>query len=68
LFRARQAPGSSFVLRSPGRGVVVIELLALPARRGPASEAQSCYRVLDERGTNPIAADKDNSPTGISAP
>ena len=25
----------------------VIELVALPMRRGPAPEAQSCYRVLD---------------------
>ncbi len=30
-----------------GRGVLVVEILALPHRRGPASEAQSCYRVLD---------------------
>jgi ribosome-associated heat shock protein Hsp15 len=35
--------------------VLVVELLALPERRGSASEAQSCYRVLDERGANPIA-------------
>jgi ribosome-associated heat shock protein Hsp15 len=27
--------------------VLVIEVTALPARRGPASEAQACYRVLD---------------------
>jgi ribosome-associated heat shock protein Hsp15 len=27
--------------------VIVIEVTALPARRGPASEAQGCYRVLD---------------------
>ena len=27
--------------------VLVIELLALPHRRGPAAEAQACYRVLD---------------------
>ena len=36
-------------------GVCVIELVALPERRGPPSEAQSCYRVLDERRANPIA-------------
>ena len=29
-----------------GSGVLVFELLALPVRRGPASEAQSCYRAL----------------------
>lgn len=27
--------------------VTVIEVLAIPARRGPATEAQSCYRVLE---------------------
>jgi ribosome-associated heat shock protein Hsp15 len=37
-------------------GVRVIEVLALPLRRGPAAEAQSCYRVLDEVRPNPIAA------------
>lgn len=28
-------------------GVLVVELLALPARRGPAAEARACYRPLD---------------------
>ena len=35
--------------------VKVIALAVLPTRRGPADEAQSCYRVLDERAANPIA-------------
>ncbi len=35
--------------------VKVIALEQLPSRRGPADEAQSCYRVLDERAANPIA-------------
>lgn len=30
-----------------GAGVRLIEVLALPERRGPAREAQGCYRVLD---------------------
>jgi ribosome-associated heat shock protein Hsp15 len=30
-----------------GQAVRVIEILALPERRGPAAEAQACYRVLD---------------------
>ncbi len=38
-----------------GSGVQIIEILALPQRRGPASEAHECYRVLDERSPNPIA-------------
>ncbi len=28
--------------------VRVIRVLALPVRRGPASEARSCYEVIDE--------------------
>lgn len=52
--------GDTLVLPLPG-GVWVIELLAIPARRGPASEAQCCYRVLDERGANPIAANENTT-------
>ena len=55
------APGDVLVLPLT-RGVTVIELLALPARRGPASEAQSHYRTLDEPGAVPLAAGKNNSP------
>ena len=47
------------VLTVPARsGVKVIELLAVPARRGPAPEALGCYRTLDESAANPIAAAK----------
>ncbi len=36
------------VLTMPhGKTVQVIEILALPERRGPAAEAKSCYRMLD---------------------
>jgi ribosome-associated heat shock protein Hsp15 len=38
------------------RGVIVIEIMVLPIRRGPASEAQGCYRVLDETRLSPLAA------------
>ena len=37
------------------REVLVIELIALPARRGPASEARQCYRPLDAGGAKRIA-------------
>ena len=30
-----------------GERVLAIEILALPHRRGPSSEAQACYRTLD---------------------
>lgn len=36
-------------------GVDVIEIVALPARRGPASEARACYRMLDAHRDSPIA-------------
>ena len=48
------APGDVLTLPLQ-RGVLVIELLALPARRGPASEAQACYRPLDAGGAKRIA-------------
>lgn len=58
--RRIEKPGQALkvgdVLTLPMRNQVrVIELIALPARRGPASEAQSCYRVLDGTRANPIA-------------
>ncbi|WP_435419153.1 S4 domain-containing protein [Parerythrobacter aurantius] len=31
-----------------GASVVVAEIVAIPERRGPPAEAQSCYRVLDQ--------------------
>jgi ribosome-associated heat shock protein Hsp15 len=55
--RAHQKIAVGDVLVIPaGSAVRVIEMLALPARRGPASEAQQCYRVLDGRGHSLIAA------------
>lgn len=48
-------PGDVLVL--PMRTQVrVVEIVALPSRRGPASEAQACYRVLDEGRGYPLAA------------
>lgn len=59
--RAHQkiAPGDVLTLVPFGTqsGTVrVIEVLTLPQRRGPAPEAQSCYRVLDGAPAIPIAA------------
>jgi ribosome-associated heat shock protein Hsp15 len=36
--------------------VRVVEILALPARRGPAPEARSCYLELDAAADLPLAA------------
>ena len=59
--RAHQKVAAGDILTIPfNRGVRVIELLALPTRRGPAPEAQSCYRVLDEPREIPIAAANHN--------
>lgn len=55
--RAHQKVVAGDVLVVPlPAGVRVVELLALPARRGPASEAQSLYRVLDGAANLSIAA------------
>jgi ribosome-associated heat shock protein Hsp15 len=52
---ANIAPGD--ILTLPVRTAVkVIAIECLPQRRGPAPEAQACYRVLDERSPMPIAA------------
>lgn len=53
------AAGDVLVLPLP-QGVRVIEVMALPARRGPAAEALACYRVLDAVGGLPIAAGQAN--------
>ena len=46
--RQDQPVAAGDVLTLPLRSrVLVIELLSLPGRRGPASEAQACYRPLD---------------------
>ncbi|WP_374282372.1 RNA-binding S4 domain-containing protein [Novosphingobium sp.] len=71
--RRVEKPGTAIrcgdVLALPlSRGVLVIEVLALPERRGPAAEAQSCYRVLDERSAVPLAAGNNETPQGIRLP
>ncbi|HEX4847646.1 MAG TPA: S4 domain-containing protein [Novosphingobium sp.] len=61
--RTAQAVAVGDVMVLPlGRGVTVIELVALPGRRGPAEEARQCYRVLDGAPANPIAASDNNAP------
>lgn len=55
--RAHQGVGQGDIMVLPlPAGVRVVEVLALPQRRGPPSEAQSFYRVLDEARANPVAA------------
>jgi ribosome-associated heat shock protein Hsp15 len=67
--RTALAIAAGDVLTLPmGRGVKVIELIALPTRRGPAPEAQACYRVLDEVLPFPIAASQRASCEGTARP
>lgn len=71
--RRIEKPGTSIkagdVLTLPMRSrVKVIEVAALPARRGPVEEAQSCYRVLDERLANPIAGEAQSQSSGDLIP
>jgi ribosome-associated heat shock protein Hsp15 len=71
--RRIEKPGTSIkagdVLTLPMRSrVKVIEILALPDRRGPAEEAQSCYDVLDERLANPIAGRTESQSSGDPIP
>lgn len=55
--RAHQRIAAGDILTIPlGKTVRVIELLSIPARRGPAPEAQGHYRALDAPGSLPIAA------------
>jgi ribosome-associated heat shock protein Hsp15 len=63
--RAHHGVTAGDVLVFPlGQAVRVIEVLALPVRRGPASEAQSCYRVLDEGAASPLARPQTDTPEG----
>lgn len=55
--RAHQKVGLGDILTLPtSAGIQVIAIVALPTRRGPAVEAQSCYRELDGAESLPLAA------------
>lgn len=44
--------------------VLVIEILSLPARRGPSEEARACYRELDAGGSFAIAGGQNELEEG----
>ncbi len=46
-----------------GMSVRLVEILALPERRGPPREAQSCYRALDPQGKSAIAREPEPGAT-----
>lgn len=67
--RSSQTAGCGDILTIPlGNKVTVIELLAIPVRRGPAPEAQSCYRTLDADAGVAIAAGETVQATGKPGP
>lgn len=51
-----------------GNQVRVIEILGLPQRRGPASEAHSHYRALDPTGKSELAAGNTQEPEREQGP
>lgn len=63
VLRASQdvAEGDTLTVPLAG-GVRVIELVALPVRRGPATEAQACYRALDPQASGSLAAGEEQPP------
>lgn len=67
--RAHQPVSVGDVLVIPlGSSVRVIEVVALPVRRGPAPEAQACYRALDDEAISPLARPQTNKPEGSQLP
>ena len=67
--RASHAVAAGDVLTVPaGNGVHVVEVLALPDRRGPPAEARSHYRELDRNSETAIAHDEPPFSKGILTP
>ena len=63
--RCSQDIAAGDVLTFPlGGSVRVIEILALPERRGPAAEAASHYRALDPAAKIELAAEETQVPQG----
>lgn len=73
ITRPSQAIAIGDVLTIPlGSAVRLVEVLALPERRGPAREAQACYRALDPAldrgGETDIGDGEDNTTEGDARP
>lgn len=67
--RASQEIAVGDVLTIPlGPAVRLVEVLTLPERRGPAQEAQSCYRVLDPARQTDIGGSDIPAPQGDARP
>lgn len=67
--RASHAVAAGDILTLPlPAGACVIEIAALPDRRGPPAEARAHYRVLDQSGESAIAGDEALTDKRIAAP
>lgn len=49
-----------------GKAVRLVEVLALPERRGPAREMQACYRALDPALETDIGGTESTGPNGLA--
>lgn len=59
--RASEEAGPGDILTFPwGGNVRIVEILALPERRGPPGMARSHYRELDRAGESAIAAQESD--------
>jgi ribosome-associated heat shock protein Hsp15 len=65
---ARAVSVGDVVVVPSSAGALAAEILVLPSRRGPASEAHSCYRVLDGQAVNPIAGTEQPAAEGSLLP
>ena len=69
ITRASQEVAVGDVLTIPVRsGVLLIEVLGLPEKRGPARQAQACYRILDPRRESDIGAGEQTITQGDARP
>lgn len=67
--RPSQEVAEGDVLTIPSAaGVRLIEVLALPEKRGPAREAQSCYRMLDPASQTDIGQRQETITEGDARP
>ena len=67
--RVHQPVTPGDVLTLPlARKVLLIEILSLPARRGPSEEARICYRELDAGASFAIAGGKSEPSEGHPRP
>ncbi len=69
VMRCSQPVETGDILTFPaGEHVRVVEIMALPCRRGPPAEAHLCYRALDPQAQSAIAACESDQNKGTTLP